>query len=82
MSMISAQCDKLRELATRFDELQAGAVKAVRMPSDMGSVLREAADTIWELRCRLVDAEDRVRKRDEAELEAIERVSMTHERMI
>lgn len=50
MSMLSAQCDKLRELATRYDELQVGAVKAVTMPSDMGSVLREAADTIWELR--------------------------------
>lgn len=48
--MLSAQCDELRELATRYDELQVGAVKAVTMPSDMGSVLREAADTIWELR--------------------------------
>lgn len=82
MSMLSTQVDELRELATRYDELQAGVVRAVRIPLNMGSVLREAADTIWELRCRLVDAEDRVRKRDEAELEAIERVNMTHERMI
>ena len=65
MSMISAQCDELRELATRYDELQVGAVKAVTMPSDMASILREAADTIWQLRCRLVDAEDRVRKSGE-----------------
>lgn len=50
MSMLSAQVDKLRELATRYDELQVGAVKEVTMPSDMGSVLRDAADTIWELR--------------------------------
>jgi hypothetical protein len=63
--MLSAQCDKLRELATRYDELQAGAVKAVTMPSNMGPILRDAAHTIWELRCRLVDAEDRVRKSGE-----------------
>lgn len=50
MSILSAQVDELRELATRYDELQVGAVKAVTMPSDMGSVLRDAADTIWELR--------------------------------
>lgn len=50
MSMLSAQCDKLRELAARYDELQVGAVKAVTMPSDMGSILRDAADTIWQLR--------------------------------
>lgn len=48
--MISAQIDELRELATRYDELQVGAVKAVAMPSNMGSILREAADTIWQLR--------------------------------
>ena len=65
MSMLSAQCDELRELATRYDELQAGAVKAVTMPSNMGPILRDAAHTIWELRCRLVDAEDRVRKSGE-----------------
>ena len=50
MSMLSTQVDELRELANRYDELQVGAVKAVTMPSDMGSILREAADTIWELR--------------------------------
>lgn len=49
MSMLSSQVDELRELATRYYELQVGAVKAVKMPSNMGSILREAADTIWEL---------------------------------
>ena len=48
--MLSAQIDRLRELATRYDELQVGAVKAITMPSDMGSILRDAADTICELR--------------------------------
>ena len=46
MSMLSAQCDELRELATRFDEIKVGATRAVRIPLDSGSVLREAADTI------------------------------------
>ena len=50
MSMLSVQVDELRELATRYDELQVGAVKAVKMPSNMGSILRDAADTIWQLR--------------------------------
>lgn len=50
MSMLSAQCDKLRELATKFDEIQVGATRAVRISLDSGSVLREAADTITELR--------------------------------
>ena len=50
MSMLSAQVDKLRELAARYDELKVGAAKAVTVPSDMGSILRDAADTIWELR--------------------------------
>ena len=50
MSMLSAQMDELRKLATRYDELQVGSVKAVTIPSNMGSILREAADTIWRLR--------------------------------
>ena len=50
MSILSSQVDKLREMATRYDELKVGAVKAVTMPSDMGSILRDAADTIWQLR--------------------------------
>lgn len=58
MSMLQAQVDELRELATRYDELQVGAVKAVTMPSDIGSILREAADTIWELRNRCADFVD------------------------
>lgn len=48
--MLSAQVDKLRELATRYDKLQVGEVRAVTMPSEMGSILRDAADTICELR--------------------------------
>ena len=62
--MLSAQVDKLRELATRYDKLQVGEVRAVTMPSEMGSILRDAADTIWELRCKcagMVDMRERAR---------------------
>lgn len=69
MSMLSAQCDELREVATRYDELQVGAVKAVTMPSNMGSILREAADTIWELRCKLSDMVDERERARVAEAE-------------
>lgn len=49
MSMLSAQCDELRELAGDGSmEWVAGPVRA--------SVLREAADTIWELRDDLQQA--------------------------
>ena len=69
MSMLSAQVDRLRELATGCDELQVGVVKAVTMPSDMGSILRDAADTIWQLRDDLqrTNAEN-AKLRNDAEL--------------
>ena len=44
--MLSAQVDELRELATRYDELQVGAVKAIKMHSGMGLILHDAADVI------------------------------------
>ena len=46
MSTLSAQCDELRELATKYDELKSGATRVVRISLDTGPVLREAADTI------------------------------------
>ena len=48
--MLSAQVDRLRELATKYGELESGAVRVVRISLDTGSVLREAADTILSLR--------------------------------
>ena len=54
--MLSAQVDRLRELATRCNELQVGETRVVRVPSDMGSILSEAADTIWQLRDDLQQA--------------------------
>lgn len=56
MSMLSAQCDELRDLALWLDD---------EFYDTEATKVREAADTIWELRCRLVDAEDRVRKSGE-----------------
>ena len=55
MSMISAQCAELRAMA---ESVGLAVPKAA-------TLMMEAADTIWELRCRLVDAEDRVRKSGE-----------------
>ncbi|MBQ9006729.1 MAG: hypothetical protein IJ092_10215 [Atopobiaceae bacterium] len=47
MSMISAQCDELREVAYKVDEYQMGRE---RVPLKTAAIMREAADTIWELR--------------------------------
>ena len=47
MSMLSAQCDRLRELADGIEE-RYGYPTAV-------TALRDAADTIWSLRNRCVD---------------------------
>ena len=55
MSMLSAQCDELRAMAESV---------GLAMPQ-AATLMMEAADTIWELRCRLVDAEDRIRKAGE-----------------
>ena len=63
MSMISAQCDELRDAA---DELQnlienghnytwSGFYSTLRYAQQR---LRGAADTIWELRCKLADVVD------------------------
>lgn len=55
MSMISAQCDELRVMAESV---------GLAVPQ-AATLMMEAADTIWELRCRLVGAEDCVRKSGE-----------------
>lgn len=52
MSMLSAQRDRLRELADRFDGLAP----------ENAALIRSAADTIWELRCKLNDEQDEVAK--------------------
>lgn len=66
MSTLSAQCDELRELATKYDELKSGATRVVRISLDTGPVLREAADTIDRL-----DAEN-AKLREELEFERCE----------
>ena len=54
MSMTSAQIDELRAIADKDT-----------VPYEASDAMYQAADTIWQLRCRLVDAEDRVRKSGE-----------------
>ena len=45
MSMLSAQCDKLRQMAESV---------GLAMPQ-AATLMMEAADTIWELRCKCAD---------------------------
>ena len=63
MSMLSAQCDELRNLAGDGSvEFVAGPIRA--------DVLRMAADTIWELRCKLNDEQDEnVKMREQMEFD-------------
>lgn len=63
VGQVGKQCAKLRELATKFDEIQSGATRAVRVSLDSGSVLRDAAETLCDLRNRcnnLVDERERL----------------------
>lgn len=67
MSMLSAQCDELRELAGDGSmEWVAGPIRA--------SMLREAADTIWQLRDDLQRANEAVRDAEHDESRAWDRV--------
>ena len=74
MSMISTQCDELRKTADELQDLVdkghnytwSGFYSTLHYAQQ---VLRRAADTIWELRCKLageVDQQDEIeRLRDE-----------------
>lgn len=59
MSMISAQCDELRDTADKLDK--TSAVSTPWIHCYLTPILRRAADTIWELR------NDHVKLRDENE---------------
>ena len=56
MSMISAQCNELRETADELDERAKAYGPSVH--DVISPMLRRAADTIWELRCKLADVVD------------------------
>lgn len=67
MSMISAQCDELRDVADDLDRVTNGICSGVPASTWHGMTyvfdsasksLRQAADTIWELRCKLADVVD------------------------
>lgn len=65
MSMISAQCDQLRERAKELCSLAPDPAVPYLVPStketmalamrSAASEMEDAANTIWELRCKLVD---------------------------
>lgn len=62
-SMISSQCDKLRETADELDERAKAYAPTGR--NVLSPMLRSAADTIWELRCKLagvVDQSDEIER--------------------
>lgn len=78
MSMISAQCDDLRKTADELqDVLDNGhnytCSGFVVMMHHAQQELRGAADTIWELRCKLADVVD--------QSEEIERLEAENERL-
>lgn len=56
MSMISSQCNKLRDTAMRVEIFLEGSTDAI--PMDTHKQLRDAANTIWQLRCKLIDMVD------------------------
>lgn len=68
MSMISAQCDQLRERAKELCSLAPDPAVPYLVPStketmalamrSAASEMEDAADTIWELRCKLADMVD------------------------
>lgn len=60
MSMISMQVDRLRDRAMRVEVFLEGSTDAI--PTDTHKQLRDAADTIWDLRNKCNDLMD---KRDE-----------------
>lgn len=62
MSMISSQCDELRKTADELDERAKAYAPTGR--NVLSPMLRTAADTIWELRCKLAGVVD---QRDEIE---------------
>lgn len=71
MSMISAQCDELRKTADELDE--KAKAYAPTAHNTLSPMLRQAADTIWELRCKLAGVVD---QRDE-----IERLKVENEKL-
>lgn len=69
MSMISAQCDELRKTADELQDILDNGHNYtcsgfVAMMHQAQQELCDAADTIWELRCKLADVVD---QRDEIE---------------
>jgi hypothetical protein len=69
--MISAQIDELREVAYKVDEYQMGRE---RVPLKTAAIMREAADTIWQLRDDLQRMDDAAQDAEHDESMAWDRV--------
>ena len=72
MSMISAQCDKLRDTADKLDK--TSVVSTPWIHYNLTPMMREAADTIWELRDDLQRANAAVQDAEHDESMAWDRV--------
>lgn len=79
MSMLSAQCDELRKMADQLQEHGTfvgfgGTTNTDPLMHGAATAMREAADTIWELRDDLQRANEAVRDAEHDESRAWDRV--------
>ena len=72
MSMISGQCDELRDTADKLDK--TSAVSTPWIHHNLTPMMRDAADTIWQLRDDLQRANAAVRDAEHDESMAWDRV--------
>lgn len=72
MSMLSAQCDDLRDTADKLDK--TSAVSTPWIHYSLTPMMRNAADTIWQLRDDLQRANDAVQDAEHDESIAWDRV--------
>ena len=73
--MISAQCDELRDTADKLDK--TSAVSTSWIHHNLTPMMRDAADTIWELRCKLANMVD---MRERARVAEVENAKLRVER--
>jgi len=79
MSMLSSKCDRLRDTATRVEIFLEGCADAI--PMDTHEQLRSAANTIWELSCKLagtVDQREEIERLEDENANLRELVSLYH----
>lgn len=80
--MISAQCDELRKTADELDE--KAKAYAPTAHNALSPMLRQAADTIWGLRCKLagvVDQSEEIKRFEEENAKLRELVRLMDRRI-